>query len=243
MQKKLEYLLCISWLLLLTWSAAAYGQSSGYTIERSVLDGGGRQQIAGELTLYYSIGQASGIAVSSSGQYSSGTGFLANNLEPLGDAVVAQKQSDFQFANYWDTITYSITVQNLFLEPLYFQIEDVFSDGVEYEDGSLWVNGENVSDDGLSGDSLAYLSAPVGQGDTLTLSYQVTISDMVGEIIEHSATITAFAAPNTPCTRTFQGEIDPVLVRIVPEPGTLSLLGIGLFGALMFGRRKTMKSR
>jgi hypothetical protein len=203
------------------------------------MDSGGGQRSSTNYRLYHSIGQASGVATSSNGQYTNAAGFYASNVQALGDSLLVEMLQEVTDS----LISYTIRVTNFFEETLFVMIQDALDAYVDYVAGSLRVNGTGVPDDELfvSDGLLNYLYAPLDPDDMLALSYTVTVNDDAppGWMIENIALITGYTDPNNPFTLTFKGPTNPEAYQTaIPEPSTLVLFCAGLVGVFVLARKR-----
>lgn len=242
-RKRGWYVLCIS-TIMLTWLCAspAHSQSSpNYTLEWSVMDEGGGVRSSANHTLWHSIGQASGIATSSSAQYTNSAGYYGKNVR---ESIIATKAQDVDIVQPGETFQYTLTAANFFDTAVFFMIQDALDAYVDYVAGTLYVNSVKESDDWFSGGILDYESGLVASGKTLTLSFDVMVSDLAPQnwIITNSALVTAYSSLD-PSGFLVSVETNTVQVEVVPEPASLIFVVIGLFGifALARQRRNTRK--
>jgi hypothetical protein len=134
-----------------------------------------------------------------------------------------------------DIFSYTLTVQNYFQDPVEFEIFDELNMHLDYVAESLV-----ISEDGSGGfvdDTLTFWTDALDYLDTLTISFQVMVSDLVnyGDSITNMATVSVFSP----------GATDPFLIKdsnivsveAVPEPSTLIFFGTGLLGLLALVRR------
>lgn len=146
-----------------------------------------------------------------------------------------------------DTLTYDITVQNLFDSPMAFVISDALSSLVKYVAGTFRVNGTNVGDGYVSTSGfLQYEASSVGINESVTIAFDVIVDAEASyaTMIGNTAMITAYAPwLETPqvidqTSNTVYAQVKDA-VEPVPEPSTIALFGLGLLsiGTIIRKRR------
>jgi hypothetical protein len=149
-----------------------------------------------------------------------------------------------------ETISYTLSATNLFEDGVSLMISNALHAYVGYLANTLKVLVNDMilveEDDtyyNASDRLLEYRSDPLAYGDVLTFSFDVNISDVVpynDSIISNVATLFAYESANA--VEPFfeaQGNIVQAQVKDpIPEPTTLVLLGVGLLGLLVLGRRR-----
>jgi uncharacterized repeat protein (TIGR01451 family) len=167
--------------------------------------------------------------------------------EPVGSLLVAKEQDFFDRGNNsvfrGDTISYDITVTNLFDQSITIFLSDTLSSLVNYVAGTLTIDGETASDDLFNGDVLEYDSTPVtlGTDESLVVSYDVIVRNDAPDnsIITNFASVTAYFPDGT----SINALSNIVAVEVVPEPSTIVFLGTGLLGILVLFRSKYRKRK
>ncbi len=157
--------------------------------------------------------------------------------------------------NPGDVFSYLITATNLLDQAVFFTVFDQLDAYVDYVAGTLTINNATATDSLFSGGLLDYQYAnPVNPNESLTLRFDVQVQDIApaGRSIENIAIVNACLNPVDPSSCQLPIPSNPVMVHVltsetppdptpnpgdVPEPGTLLLVGIGLAGIGLFGRK------
>jgi hypothetical protein len=165
-----------------------------------------------------------------------------------GDVTISKTQDVGGTVAPGDIFSYSITVQNQFETAVELMVSDALSAYVDYVAGSLEIyegGTQMVVDEDLvfPDDELSYFTNTLDYLELLTISFKVKVEDLVelGSIITNQAFVSVF----------YPGENLPFLVKpsnivqteVIPEPSTLFFLSAGLFGILVFVRRRRRQKK
>ncbi len=152
------------------------------------------------------------------------------------------------YVNRGDTISYTLTAQNLFDTPMTFVIADALNAFIDYVSGTLQVNETSVSDSSVSDSGLLeYATHSVGVNDVVTIAFDVTVKADAAydELVENVAVISAYA-PWLQDAAVSNQESNGIAAQVrreqsaepVPEPSTLAFFGIGLLGLISIIRKR-----
>jgi len=177
------------------------------------------------------------------------TPWLSGSFEltsPCKDGVSISKEQDFVDRGDGtvypgDTISYLITVENFFDTVVDLMIQDALTGYAKYVSGSLQgdVSGTPVGVDEsfISGALLGYT---LNWGEILTISFVVDVLNdaPIGSIIKNTATVSYLDREGSTIEKSAS-----VQVEVVPEPATIVLIGIGLFGVFALARRRRRQKK
>lgn len=187
------------------------------------------------------------------GQACASTGLPA--LEAAKAQVVADCLPDTALPDVYtgDVFSYLITAANLEYQAMYLGIYDALDDYLDYQVGTLRINGATASDAAFAGDILDYRTVELlNPGEILTISFDVRVSDLAPHnwLIENLALIMAFTDPLDPFGSAWVAiETNHTVVRVenpstvIPEPATLLLIGGGVLGLFALARRVRRRQR
>lgn len=154
-----------------------------------------------------------------------------------------------QFAVYrGDTISYDITLTNLFDQAVSIMITDALSTLVDYVAGTFRINGQTVANDEqyVIDDLLGYEAGLLAQGASLWLSFDVLVNEIspTNEPIENSALISA-SYLGTPILALRSNQVSAMLIEEsgnspVPEPTTIIFMSIGLCAMAVLIRKRSL---
>ena len=147
-----------------------------------------------------------------------------------------------------DLMKYTISMVNPFEQAVYFLVQDALDAYVDYVAGSFMVNGV-VADVSVTDGVLTYEDPDqlVEQGGMLELSFEVNIRDlMAGEahnwFINNYASVSAYSSSGTLLETVGTNLVQVRVENPIPEPATLTLVGLGLLGLFAVVRRtRTLK--
>ncbi len=149
-----------------------------------------------------------------------------------------------------DVFSYLITVTNISDQALYLYINDVLDTYLDYQFGTLEINGAGASDALFAGDTFTYTPTTLfNPGDIWAVAFDVSVSGSASDnqIIQNSAMLMAYTDLSDMWGSAFTAlSTNIVKVRIenpenvIPEPSTLILIGTGIVGLFVLIRRRWM---